>query len=270
MAFAFGQTAWAADMPVKARRPVAVGDRWTGWYWGLNIGYGDPDGMDIAPSNSGTGAIGGFGPFNRASNTGAIPTHLDTNPKGFVGGFQAGYNWHVAPQWVIGAEADIDYSDIKGSDSRIGVASAGFPLAVNSTALVSGSQRMDWLGTVRARVGFLPFQNLLLYGTGGLAYGHVKSSTTISETGCVLIFCTSAAGAGSASSTRAGWAAGAGAEWAINEYWSLKTEYLYADLGKLTYTNGPVSFAPFGSIVNTTTTAHFNNQMVRIGFNHRF
>lgn len=118
----------AAEMAVKAPPPSAVqaADRWSGFYFGLNGGYGDPDGIDLSSSDSGAG--GGTNAANlRASRTGAMPTSLKTDPNGFIGGGQLGYNWRIAPKWLFGLETDLDYADVQGSDNRLGTATAGPP-----------------------------------------------------------------------------------------------------------------------------------------------
>ena len=73
---------------------------------------------------------------------------------------------------LIGVEADIDWSDAKGSVSREGTIS---PIAQIPAAVIA-ADKVNWLGTVRARLGYLPTPNLLVFGTGGFAYGEVKRS----------------------------------------------------------------------------------------------
>lgn len=263
-------TASAADMPLKAPA-LQVSDRWSGWYLGVNGGYGDPSGIDIGASNSGTGA-GALATNARASNTLAIPGNLKTDPRGGVGGGQIGYNWRLGPQWLIGLETDFDYANIQGSDLRMGASTNGTTLfnTFASTATVAGSQNTNWLGTFRGRVGALLSDNFLLYATGGLAYAHISASTALSETGCnAFAGCTTVAGGGAASSTRAGWTVGGGAEWSLNRNWSVKAEYLYVHLGNLTYANSALVFPAF-SVVNTTSTAHFNTNLGRLGVNYKF
>ena len=91
------------------------------------------------------------------------------------------------------------------------------------------SDKLDWFGTVRGRLGFLATPTFLLYGTGGLAYGRVASATVNSFTATPDIY------TGSTSTTRAGWTAGAGGEWMFAPNWSAKAEYLYVDLGTVGY-----------------------------------
>jgi outer membrane immunogenic protein len=134
------------------------------------------------------------------------------------------------------------------------------------------------LGTLRARLGFVPFDShILFYATGGLAYGHVESSTTYSQSGCLFFGCASPTGAtGSASSERVGWTAGGGIEYAVTPNWSFKTEYLYYDLGTMSYALSPSTFTfpGFGglhsAITNTTASARFDGSIVRAGVNYRF
>ncbi len=100
------------------------------------------------------------------------------------------------------------------------------------------SRELDYLGTVRGRLGILFGPSLLLYGTVGLAYGGVSASTGIAQTilgpaGGIVPPTWTAAGA--YSGTLVGWTGGAGAEWLLLPNWSTKVEYLHYDLGARTY-----------------------------------
>jgi outer membrane immunogenic protein len=130
-------------------------------------------------------------------------------------------------------------------------------------------------------LGFLLGPTFLAYGTGGLAYGGVKASTSIVQTNNDCSFTpdvciqSTAAAAGAISQTRIGWTAGAGAEWLFAPQWSAKVEYLYYDLGSVTFANAPLvtgfgTFTGIGgpAIVNSTTTADFRGNIVRIGVNY--
>jgi outer membrane immunogenic protein len=120
-------------------------------------------------------------------------------------------------------------------------------------------QDIDWFGTARLRVGFLPTCRLLLYGTGGLAYGDVNFSA---DTNYV-----NSAFPASASETKVGWTAGAGAEFALTRRWSVKVEYLYFDLGDESSTANRVPLIPpFQVRYDWETTAH----TVNVGLNFRF
>jgi len=90
--------------------------------------------------------------------------------NGFVGGGQAGYNWQRGT-WLFGLEADIQGSD---EHARADVCTvAGCP---PGSTLFTANYKLDWFGTARGRVGFLPSERVLLYATGGLAYGHLSAS----------------------------------------------------------------------------------------------
>lgn len=212
--------AYAADIvggEPPAPAPVASSFDWTGAYIGVNAG-------------------GGFGtfkhPFSGPTGSGDF---ADVSAGGFLGGVQAGYNWQSG-QVVYGVETDFQGSAVKGS---LSVPSLG-----GSATLVE--TKVDWFGTLRARIGYTPADRFMVYGTGGLAYGHVKT---------LLVD-----GAFSSSKTKAGWTIGAGAEYAINTNWSIKSEYLYTDLGKS-------HVADLNSAVLKNDVAFHT---VRVGLNYRF
>lgn len=255
----------AADLPLPTKAPPAPVLSWTGWYVGLNAGatinnssYSlDPAGCFITTA-CGTGGLAG-NPFR------AYAANL--NGAAFIGGGQIGYNWQVAPVWVVGLEADLNYTGINQSDTV--TQALGPPIFAPGAFVHTVTDRLDWFGTVRPRVGFLVTPTLLLYGTGGLAYGHVSSS----EFALFPPPGSSDTYAGSLSAVRAGWTAGAGLEYAIKPGWMLKAEYLHVDLGSTTYP-GPCASPPgICAIVpppayQTTVTSREN--IVRLGFDYKF
>jgi outer membrane immunogenic protein len=87
-------------------------------------------------------------------------------------GLQGGYNWQFDRSWLVGIEADYDWARIRGSGT-----SAFFLNGLPSTFQVN--QDITSFGTVRGRVGWLVIPTLLVYGTGGFAYGHVTESQTV-------------------------------------------------------------------------------------------
>ena len=140
------------------------------------------------------------------------------------------------------------------------------------------TNRVDWLGTVRARLGFLVTPNLLAYGTGGLAYGKVEGSTNIaqSDSGINGVLTGAAASAGSFSETRADWTIGGGLEWMFLPHWTLKGEYLFYDLGSVSWGSPNLAFnvpgfaSPTFSAVNIGSSTHFSGNIVRAGINYKF
>jgi outer membrane immunogenic protein len=215
----------AADLPQRQVAPapyvpVVPAFTWTGFYLGLNAGY--------AFSNSDKINFSDTTPF-----AGSIKASRD----GFIGGAQAGYNWQFG-QMVVGAETDIQYTDLK---------KRGF--------LGADSARLDtsYLGTVRARLGFVPMDRALLYVTGGLAYGDTKLEAFNAGLGV----------GASKRDTNVGWTLGAGVEYAITNNITTKLEYLYYDLGD--------SKLAFGNGVNTASyKANNNGSIIRAGLNYKF
>ena len=93
-----------------------------------------------------------------------------------------------------------------------------------------GDRQAQWFGTFRGRAGFTVTPSFLLYATGGLAFGQVKSASAVAFTATTDVY------AGSLDETRFGWTVGAGGEWMIAPKWSIKAEYLFVDLGRSSYT----------------------------------
>ena len=257
----------------------AVVFEWTGFYIGLSAGGGFGLG---GINNSATSAfcnidLLGCDP-NQASSAAAaaIPSKFDTQPSGFIGGGQIGYNYQMGPV-VWGVEADFSGADIKGSNSK--TLTATVVDTVTSTTIVdtitgTGNQKLEWFGTLRGRVGVVPFTPLLVYATGGLAYGHVSSEVSFSEKYSFNCFCGPNPTTGaSISSTQWGWTAGGGVEWMFAPHWSLKAEFLYYNLGHvsagmtLTQLNG--DGVPFTTI-GITSTASVRGDIARGGINYRF
>jgi outer membrane immunogenic protein len=125
-------------------------------------------------------------------------------------------------------------------------------------------------------VGVTLTPTFLLYGTGGLAYGEVKTTDTISgvnitgpqgTNGSTLTAVNAAFGN---NSTRAGWALGAGIEGVISGRWTAKLEYLYIDLGTVSGTFVTPLIAPSGAFVSTSYSSHITDNILRVGVNYRF
>ena len=126
-------------------------------------------------------------------------TNSSINPGGFAGGGQLGYNWQTG-QFVFGAETDIQ---ISGADDTFAPWKFSNP----------------WFGTLRGRVGYA-MNNILLFGTAGLAYGNFNAESFGLDENKTLV----------------GWTAGLGMEVGFTPNWSAKVEYLYMDLGSRFYT----------------------------------
>jgi len=294
----------AADMPLtapayKAPPPVVVG--WSGFYVGANGGYGWADSSVSFAGDNLVGAFlvdpAGVRPVRACVHfvcatqfTGSTPVGPAIfQSEGGTAGLQAGYNWQVNPAWLVGFETDINWSNIKGSGQTSGNilvldCCAGFALFQP----VLADRSITSFGTVRARLGWLPKPNVLLYGTGGFAYGRIRESiteiltapgfpagtqVTISGGGTSLA-CVLGAPCltGGSSRIATGWSAGFGGEHAITPNVSVKGEYLYINLGDAPFqTVAPATTRGF-PIPASITTAYdrVNLHTVRIGINYRF
>lgn len=259
-------TASAADMAVKARpmlAPAVVYD-WTGWYVGLNAGGAindshyrqDPAGCFTIGAGCGVGGV--------AANPNRTFFGSLNDNVAFTGGGQVGYNKQMGT-WLWGFEADINYNGVNQTNNTNNILTG---VLVGGNALTSVTQRFDWFGTVRGRVGFLASPSLLLYATGGLAYGHVSSSSSVQFP---ITCCAGDTYLGNGSEIRAGWTVGGGAEWMAWNNWSVKAEYLYIDLGSFSYAN--VCVVACGALVpppaygtRITTREH----VARLGLNYHF
>lgn len=259
----------------------AVVYEWTGFYVGLSAGGGFGLGgihNNVTSALCSVAFIGLGCDLDQASSAAvaAVPGGFDTHPSGFIGGGQIGYNYQMG--WFVwGVEADFSGADISGSASKTVTATGlDLPAVIVNTATGTANQKLDWLGTLRGRVGFVPFTPLLVYATGGLAYGHVSIDTTLSETATVTgvpgVCPCSATSTASTSSTQFGWTAGGGVEWMFAPHWSLKAEFLYYNLGTvstnmtLVQLNGGVPFTTIG----ITSTANVKGDIARGGINYRF
>jgi outer membrane immunogenic protein len=149
-------------------------------------------------------------------------------------------------------EADLSYAHIRGSAT--GVSTFGVVQPVE--------QDINWLGTVRARLGLVAADRLLLFATGGAAFGGIGLSSSFNPgVNCAVTSC----GSGSVSATNSGWTAGGGFEYAWSSQLSLKAEYLFVNLGSnsLTY---PITLA----VSQSMTASEFRANIIRFGANYKF
>jgi|SoiMethySBSTD1v2_1073268.scaffolds.fasta_scaffold59522_3 outer membrane immunogenic protein len=273
----------SADGYERRSAPAACCFSWTGLYGGLNLGYAWGSNSDAAFTGDAatTAGAGNFilnGIFKGPSaisdfRPASYSQSLDT--KGVGGGAQLGYNWQFASRWVLSLETDIQLSRVKGDATT-----SNDLILLPSLYTLRSEQELNWFGTVRQRFGFLASERLLVFGTGGLAYGQTKVSSNIANssplTGVTIPGGTSyhdcLAGtvcfAGSKSAFSTGWTAGGGFEWAWSTGASLKVEYLHVDLGEQVIVLVPVSPTNGTAFM----TARFDNtfEIVRAGINMKF
>ncbi len=271
--------AFAADLPSSKDAATYVAPApifsWTGFYAGVNVGpvWGDSKINVVSTPVSANPNHGNV--LSSAALAGSASGGQTFG--GLVGGGQVGYNYQMG-SIVLGLEADI--MGLTGNRTTMfytaSVAGGGSP-PVNSA--FTATSQVDWLGTVRGRLGYTVTPTLLLYATGGLAYGGVNSNFVMMQNhtgtggggGGGLI---SGASYGSASDTRVGWTVGGGMEYAFVPNWTLRVEYLYFDLGDGSYAPGNlVGLRPNGvpryTIASSVRTSA-NGNIVRVGLNYKF
>lgn len=290
-------SAMAADLPsYKAPVPLPPPPLWTGFYIGLNAGGAWSSSNSIRVGSSPIWVTGDNPGPNLSSPAdyaltaalGASGVISSGNAGGFIGGGQFGYNWQFGfggNSFVYGVEADIQGvasgGGANGSWTSIPVTGANILNHSIGTA-ASARKNLDYLGTVRGRIGYLLTPTLLVYGTGGLAYGGVNLNVSgfQSVVPAVAAWPTIGFGGGSYSDTRVGWTAGGGLEWMFMPNWSAKIEYLYYDLGSVQMIAGATAQIYDGSLggfpagvkwLNATQArTNYNGNVVRAGVNYHF
>ncbi len=227
-ATAMTAAASAADLPRRAQPAyIAPVFTWTGFYAGLNAGYGffNDENLDGVYSNN-------------------------KSEGGFVGGGQFGYNYQMG-SIVLGLEADIQYASLSRK---------AFDSAYTRYGYVDGEfkNEVSWYGTVRPRIGFVPMDRLMIFVTGGLAYGQVENSVSVvARNG-------SYNAQESKDDTRIGWTVGAGAEYAVTNNITVRGEYAYVDLGS----KDQAFFA--GREIPAYLSTNNNFHVVRAAVNYKF
>lgn len=222
--------AWGADLP-NTKGPAVFAPppppafSWTGFYVGADGGYAwsaVPNNLTVPGDNpSGVSSRGGFG------------------------GGEAGYNFEIAPQFVLGVETDFQGTDISDNVQDLNFGD-------------HFTQRLGWFGSVRGRVGYA-FDRVLFYATGGFAYGHLYDNVN----GPILL--------GSPylfSGVVTGYTVGGGIEYAITNNFSVKAEYQYMNFGK----HDPVNPAGVPLTGLPVPGPLYNDAFhtVRVGVNYRF
>jgi outer membrane immunogenic protein len=240
-----GLTDWslAADLPMKAPPMVAPAlYNWNGFYVGGSVGYG----WEHSAINS----------LDRA---GLLIDTVSGDRTGVFAGGQFGYNWQFAPNWLIGGEIDWNWSDIHGSI-----------FACSATGCALSNNHTTDFGTLRGRVGYV-WNNVLLYGTGGVAFADANVNRTVT---CVVAgggVCpggpspsTLTGAVATATVLSTGWAAGGGIEWGIAPNWTMKVEYLHLGFHDV---GADFSYPGFATAFRHTV-ANNNFDTVKVGFNY--
>ncbi|HAT8123524.1 TPA: outer membrane beta-barrel protein [Legionella pneumophila] len=255
---------------------------WTGFYAGINGGYSNIHNkshtnlstIQILPSPLSSPALAAATSVNSGTFS------LSSNNQGFIGGGQIGYLYSLS-QLAVGLETDIQ--GISSGASEISAIQIAAIPTFRTSKIASNLvfvQNLDYLGTIRGRLGIWVTPSLLLAATGGYAYGDVRLNTYLTQSylGTANNLVRSFSSEGSYSSTQNGWVAGGSLEWRAQERWITKLEYLYYDLSSITYNstllvsliNGGANAGQSLFVNAVSTTSRFNGQIIRLGINYLF
>jgi opacity protein-like surface antigen len=184
-----------------------------------------------APIYNWTGHYAGIsGGWSWGNSTASTGSGFNIPLNGGVFGGQVGANWMLSNNIVVGIEGDISWTGQSGT----------------ITPGPTVTQSLDWLGTIRGRVG-VAMNNFMPYVTAGFAAGGGTRTTTI--------------GAQTANATHTGYVLGVGAEWAFAQNWTAKLEYQYVSLGSSTYTFAGPPPSPGVAITDN---------IFKVGLNYKF
>ena len=238
----------AADLPVRpgpapAYYPVATVYDWGGAYVGINGGY----------------AFGqsewGSDPFN--------PSGLNSTGNFRVKGGLVGATMGVSGQWgawVLSVEGDFDWQGLSGTSSSAFCTSIVTSQTIGATAAgLNCKTASNWIGTLRARVGYA-WDRVLVYGTAGGAGANVETALS---------------GLPYQNNAEFGWTAGGGVELALADNWTFKAEYLFVDLGNAACNHGyscgyDAAATAISPAVNGSYAVKLNENLVRVGINFKF
>lgn len=222
---------------------------WTAFYVGANGGYG-----------WGNPSVNFYPLPNPVRFVNLRPATLNPDLTGGTAGGQLGFDWQAGSWLVLGLKFDMDWSGLTGSAVRS-------PIVQNSGVNFNGgslsaSTNLNWFGNLLGRIGFLPIEELMIYGTGGLAFGNVAENTVTDFTPHGT-----ARYPGSLNRDLVGWAAGAGVEWLMMSHLSVGAEYLYNSLENDSVVANPIRpNPPFQMQYNYQLTY----QTVELFVNYRF
>jgi outer membrane immunogenic protein len=271
--------ATAADLarrPVYKAPPPPIIDPWTwsGVYVGLNAGYSWGKSRTTVDY------------FNTLTGLSIVPlagsiTAVDFNLNGGIAGGQIGAN--LQTDWVVwGIEADIQWSGQKGSalfncvpPTLFGGPASCLPAFLTTLPgpvpgpTLAIDQKLKWFGTLRGRVGVTFTPTVLAYITGGLAYGEVETSGTLTNVVPVPFPFAFLATPFSHSVTKTGWTLGAGLEGRLWDNWTGKIEYIYMDLGTVSGNIVPGLFGAAG-LVGANYSSRITDNIIRVGINYKF
>jgi outer membrane immunogenic protein len=253
-ALAFGalmMPAMAADMAPYYRGPVlAPAWSWTGVYFGGDVG-------GAFSSDSAT-----WNPLPSSAAFATFPATGDTGGSSFAGGFFAGYNYQIGNSFVAGIEGDWTGMRAGGAFTQPWIHNPSG--AVTPTSAITMSSEVEWAASLRGRLGYLIWPNLLAYGTGGATWGKLQYGASATRTS------NGYASGAAFTNTESGWVAGGGLEWAPFTGFGLllRVEYLYYN-----FSSGQNAVAPganFPANPSAFSWTSTNVSVGRFGMSYKF
>jgi outer membrane immunogenic protein len=251
----------STGFPVKASVSRTTSNwSWTGFYLGINAGYG------VATDQFRQTSTNVTSPFPTplvAGNT----VSSTIAPKGGLLGFQGGFNYQTGSV-VLGVEGDWQWANQTATacgTSCFFRTTPGFIGTAGNT--LSRFEKVAWLATARGRVGWTPIDGAMIYVTGGGAWMGIDESDRLSASDAP--FFPDEASAASFSNSVSGYVMGAGAELRLWGNWTGKLEYLHLDVGGTTTSalhSGPNIIGP---LVLATATGRIRDDIVRLGLNYK-
>jgi len=217
-----GGAALAADMPVKARPLPPPVISWTGFYGGIHLGWAWMDGPSMT-----------YDDLCNITQQCYFPANVDPRAGGIIGGIHAGFNWQIAPNWLLGIEADFTGTALRNHElQNLQCLGASRPQCGGRNIVFTDSAfletQVNWLASVRGRLGFIGWNQVLFYATGGVAWADLGLTAQVDCSNIAPSFC----GGGAqrirteVSAKRDGWVVGGGLE-QKNGNWIVGAEYLY-------------------------------------------
>ncbi|MGD9539517.1 outer membrane protein [Methylocystis sp.] len=222
----------AADLPIYKAPPPPPPPvfSWEGFHIGISGSYAGGDSSHYSQVY-----LLSPGPFL------AIPTTTSIGTSGYLVGYQNGYNWVFANNVVVGYESEFNYANVHPTNTGAYYFGA------------SAGSRLQWLGMERLRFGYA-FGRFLPYITGGLAYGKVLPYGQFWGSGFAV----------NRSVWQAGFAIGAGVEYAILDNWTVKAEYIFTRMNGSSSASIALPFA-----YRTATGNHLDTNIARVGVNYQ-
>jgi outer membrane immunogenic protein len=268
-ALAAAPVAFAADVlapaPAYTKAPAPIATDWTGFYLGAGVG------ARSAKVNEQTLSAGSnFGSIFMSAATCqfvscGVTQSLDHTAFRFSP--YIGYNWQVAPQWLVGLEGDVGFGSKTSTINGVALPGAG-GFSINDPG-DSFAVRASWDASARARLGYLVTPTFLIYATGGPAWQHVEATSTCGPNNAN---CTDTGVQFTSiirdSTTKLGFTVGGGIETMLCGNWLLRGEFRYSDFG--TINNTDVRTDGAGGFLSTKYNLRLTTQTATFGIAYKF